>query len=477
MHRLAKDNILLEPGAIEYLMGKDDPMVFARSALAAMRQQPLFLTLEDLAEFSQESVSTKVAPRDVRPSLVSADEVKTMVDLKGRPTDITGNSTCEGNIEDFARYFQDRFQTMRRLLQRRRELVGAGSIRLVRRRGGDVKIIALVNEARTTKNGHLLMELEDDDDHILALIRKDSPLKNESIIADEVIGVCGKMNEGGDMIYVENVIRPDVPLNNDLAPNDSSNLVAFLSDVHYGSNTFLQKQWDRMMDWVKTDGVTSGLTYMVFPGDVVDGIGIFPGQEKELLVHDIYEQYRGLAEMLKDIPDGIKVVVQPGNHDAVRPAEPQPAFFKEVTDMFDSSVMFIGNPCWLEIEGRSILSYHGRSIDDWVNNVRHLTYENPLEVMKEMLVRRHLAPMYGGKTPLAPEEKDYMIIDRVPDIFVTGHVHGAGATMYKGIRMINASTWQDQTSFQKMHNFNPDPAKVPLVHLGTGKITMMHFNN
>ncbi len=68
-----------------------------------------------------------------------------------------------------------------------------------------------------------------------------------------------------------------------------------------------------------------------------------------------------------------------------------------------------------------------------------------------------------------------MVIDTVPDIFVTGHVHGAGIAHYKGVRLINASTWQSQTSFQKMHNFNPDPAKLYLVHLGTGRCAMQGF--
>ena len=99
-----------------------------------------------------------------------------------------------------------------------------------------------------------------------------------------------------------------------------------------------------------------------------------------------------------------------------------------------------------------------------------------MEVMEAMLKRRHLAPIYGKKTPLAPEKKDYMVIDPVPDIFVTGHVHGAGHSEYRGVKLINASTWQSQTEFQKMHNFNPDPAILPLVHLGTGKVTMKDFN-
>ena len=110
-----------------------------------------------------------------------------------------------------------------------------------------------------------------------------------------------------------------------------------------------------------------------------------------------------------------------------------------------------------------------------VNGIKGLSYSQPLRAMEEMLKRRHLAPTYGGKTPFAPERKDYLVIDEVPDIFVTGHVHGAGVSSYNGIRLINASTWQDQTSFQKMHNFVPDPAKLTLVHLGTGKPSLAAF--
>ena len=45
----------------------------------------------------------------------------------------------------------------------------------------------------------------------------------------------------------------------------------------------------------------------------------------------------------------------------------------------------------------------------------------------------------------------------------------------KGVKMINASTWQSQTDYQKQHNFNPNPGVMPVVHLGTGKMTMMEF--
>jgi DNA polymerase II small subunit len=390
--------------------------------------------------------------------------------------DITGNSTCEGNIIDFARYFNDRFQSIKRILLKRREMVGCVPIAKAMQLERDVKVIGIVNEVRTTKNGHKMIELEDEEGKGLALITKDSPLISEAVIPDEVIGIVGKVGKKGGMMVVTELIRPDVPITGGMAPSDSSAQIAFLSDVHVGSLTFLKEKWARMIKWTKAEAVRENLCYVMVPGDCVDGIGIFPDQEEELEIEDVFEQYHSLAELLKDLPDHVQIIVQPGNHDAVRLAEPQPALPSEIAKMFDSSVIMVGNPCYLEIEGRVILSYHGRSMDDLVKSIPGMSYNTPIEGMKEMLRRRHLASTYGGKTAIAPEKKDHLVIDRVPDIFVTGHVHGAGVSEYRGVKLINASTWQDQTSYQRMHNFVPDPAKVPIVHLGTGRCVVKDFN-
>jgi len=462
--------VLLDPEAVEFAMAQEEPLTFVRQALKVMPQQPLVISLQDLRDaYCSAPESPSCPPQPAPLPAAKKGGVKVI-------KDITGNSTCEGNIIDFARYFNDRFQTIKRILVKRRELIGCVPISRALKLDREVHIVGIVNDVRTTKNGHKMLEIEDDEAKCLALVMKDSPIIGEAVVQDEVIGIVGKPSRKGDMIMVEEIVRPDVPLRGSMARTDSTSQVAFVSDIHVGSNTFLHGQWDRMVRWTRAEGRNEGLEYVVIAGDCVDGIGIFPDQEEELEIEDIFEQYHVLAELLKGLPDWIQIVVQPGNHDAVRPAEPQPAFSGEVAKMFDSQVMLVGNPCYMEIEGRLILSYHGRSMDDLVNAIQGLSYDNPLEAMKEMLKRRHMAPIYGGKTPIAPEKKDYLVIDPVPDIFVTGHVHGAGASEYRGVRLINASTWQAQTSFQRMHNFHPVPAKLPLVHLGTGKVTIKDFN-
>lgn len=469
LETLASEGILLEPEAVEYVLGQKDPVGFTKSALSSIGQKPLVITLDDLMGTIDGAEELLEPAAEPRPPTSIGSEVKIR-------RDITGVSTCEGNIIDFAKCFSDRFKTISKMLARRRELAGAIPISRAMRLGRDVRFIAIVNDVRTTKNGHTMLELEDEEDKCLALILRDSEMINESIVQDEVIGVVGKTSSKGDMVMVDEIVRPDVPLRKAMRASDSQSKVAFISDIHVGSNTFLEKRWRKMIEWLRSSWKEEGIHYVVVPGDVVDGIGIFPDQEDELSIDDIFRQYEALAELLKEVPDGIVTVVQPGNHDAVRPAEPQPTFSSKITSFFDSRIMFVGNPCYLEIEGRTILSYHGRSMDDLISSIRGLSYEKPVDAMREMLIRRHLAPIYGGKTPIAPEKKDLLVIDEVPDIFVTGHVHGAGVSDYRGVRLINASTWQAQTAYQRMHNFNPDPAKVPVVHLGTGKCVVRDFN-
>ncbi len=486
---LANEGYLLDAEAQEFILAKDNPLDFAREAISRMMTRPLVVTMRDLRTVCQvESIDAlskgassleTIGPREYCDGDV--------VVLK----DITGSSHCVGSIDGFSHYFMDRFVTIRGILQKRRDMSGATTISRAsdsNRMNADneIKVIGIVNEVKETKTGDRIIEIEDETGRITIMLGRDAKGGMDSILNDEVIGIIGKQgrqrgpNQSGSLgakIAAKELVRPDLPISSGMQRSDSTSIIGFMSDVHVGSKTFLGPEWNRMMEWLKTDAVDLGMNYLLIPGDVVDGIGIYPDQEKELDVDDIYQQYHVLSEYLKEIPDSIQVIVQPGNHDAVRPAEPQPAFEGDFAKMFDSNAILIGNPCYLKIEGRTILSYHGKSFDDLMSSVVGLNYSKPIEAMKEMLKRRHMAPMYGGKTPLAPEPKDMMVIDTIPDIFVTGHVHGAGLSHYKGVRLINASTWQSQTSFQKMHNFTPDPAKLYLVHLGTGETDMQSFMN
>lgn len=477
LSRAAKRNMFLSPEALEMVMSNSDPVAFVDTVLKSLSQNEMFVTKEDVEKCLQGEVVFETAPEFTVPVKFSG-EINVLND-----SDITGNSTCVGTIDDFFKLFQNRYAVLKKIIERRSDFGPARKINVAVSKGGEVRVIGIINEKKVTTNGHVLLTIEDDGgEHSTCkvLIGKDSSEINTVLVTDEVIGVTGEFKKTQakeqPILIASKIVKPDIPNSNVWVPSDSKSKVGILSDIHIGSQTFMENYWKKMILWLKENAAKENLNYLILPGDVVDGIGIFPGQIDELSITDIYKQYETLAEYLKEIPDGIKIAIHPGNHDACRPAEPQPALNKVFTKSFDSNIMMLGNPVFLEIEKRKILTYHGRSIDDWISSVQQLTYENPIAVMQEMIKSRHLAPIYGQKTALAPERKDYLLIQTIPDIMITGHVHNIGCKNYKGVRMINASTWQNQTEYQKMHNFNPVPGIMPMVHLGNGAVELKDFS-
>ena len=530
---LTSHGTLVPPDTIDFILKKKNPEKYVTEIMKHFHEIPLFLTVDLLkaaevkAGFADQNVNEKslervegqiqmehlgsdtvilmeshestVTKKDplVTTGITSVSksvEVKGLASSKKRPLakeydgeikilkDVTGQSTTEGTLKDFTKYFQERFRALRKILQnQRREVMGSAEISRLRNHPGPVKFIGMINDVRPTKQGHIILELEDESDSISALINNNSPLINMNFICDEVVCVLGKFGKN-DLIYVEDIIRPDTPIAKNQNKADIPLNCLFMADIHNGSKTFLHKAWGKFINWLNGKYVINGseqfldnLKYIVISGDIADGIGIYPNQEAELEITDIYAQYEDLAIKFQEIPDHIELVIQPGNHDAVRPAEPQPAFPKEITDLFSNKIKFIGNPCYFSIDNVEILSYHGRSMDDFVMQIPNISYNLPLKIMKEMLIRRHLAPVYGQRTPIAPEHYDYLLIEKIPDIFVTGHIHKTAVETYRDISLINASAWQAQTSYQKMMNFNPEPGKVILAELQSRRLQILNF--
>lgn len=478
----------IEPDAADYLMQFDDPLSRAEEIFSALDNLPLVLTLEDIRE------AQKIAERAATVAETDIEKHKEVPAKKKRPLgprkefpakeyesdikvirDITGNSTCSGSIQDFSRYFKNRFHVLSSMLRSRMELRGAISTSRASKMTREVAFIGMISDVRHTRSGHLMLEIEDETGSVPVLVLRDGPYGKRLFLNDEVIGVIGSSGRNG-YVLAERIFWPDIPNNKTFNASDVPVSVAFLADTHVGSKTFLKEKWKKFVEWMSNgDELARRVRYLVIPGDVVDGIGVYPGQADDLAVDDIYKQYEDVAGFIESLPDHLEVIILPGNHDAVRPAEPQPALPDKIKELFPSGVTFLGNPCVFSLHGVKVLAYHGRSIDDFVGAAPRISYETPLEAMKEMLRKRHLAPVYGGKTPIAPESEDYMIIDSIPDIFVTGHVHSVGVEDYRGVRIINASAWQSQTSYQRMHNFHPKPARVVVVNLEDGSYTIRQF--
>lgn len=406
-------------------------------------------------------------------------------------SDITGHSTCVGEYMQFVQYFRDRYSRLSEIIRGRTNARPIESLkRRSLRRGGDggseeISIIGMVSDISSTTNGHKILSLEDPTGSFSVLIRNSDKELFElasRILLDEVIGVTGSVTNDGSLMLATKLVQPDVP-NNVQRRTGSHGKAVLISDVHVGSSQFLEDAWLDFLDFLKGESdsesmreLAASIRYLVVAGDLVDGIGIYPDQEMELDILNVYEQYRKAAEYFKEIPEHIRIIVSPGNHDAVRQAEPQPALPENIQVDFPENVVFVGNPALVELDGVRILIYHGRSIDDLVASIPGVSYQEPAGAVLEMLKRRHLAPTYGSRVSISPEKKDYFIIDPVPDIIHTGHVHTLGVQRYKNVLLVNSGTWQDQTEFQKRVNLVPVPARVPIVDLEDFDVKILAFD-
>ena len=397
--------------------------------------------------------------------------------------DVTGESTGTGEYEDFVSVFRDRFK---RLSKQLRSRVNARPTTAVRKMpgGGDTAIVGMVSDIRSTASGHWLIELEDTSGTYPCLVMKDREFADavDELLHDEIIAVEGTLsddNDDGDgILFVDDLYFPDVPRTYQPSTADRHVQAALISDVHVGSQEFMADAWSRFADWLHTEEAEH-VEYLLVAGDMVEGVGVYPNQDDELDIVDIYDQYEQFSEYLKEVPGDLEILMIPGNHDAVRLAEPQPGFDEELRDIMSvHDAQISGNPSTVTVEGVDILMYHGVSLDEVIAELPDdkASYDDPHKAMYQLLKKRHVAPQFGGKTRLAPEEKDYLVMDTVPDVFHTGHVHKLGWGKYHNVLAVNSGCWQEQTAFQKSVNIDPDAGFAPILDLDTLDMTVRQFS-
>ena len=392
--------------------------------------------------------------------------------------DVTGRSTGTGEYGDFVTVFRDRYEKLSKQLRGRvnhRPAEAIGSMN----GGTDATMIGLVNDVRSTKNGHRIVELEDTTGTFPCLVMRDREFAGlvDELLLDECVAVEGTLSDDGEIVFVDAIHFPDVPRTHTPNTADRHVQAALVSDLHVGSREFVADAWDRFASWLHSEAAAR-VEYLLIAGDMVEGVGVYPGQDEELDVVDIYDQYEAFAERLKDVPGDMEIVMIPGNHDAVRLAEPQPGFDDTLRDIMSAhDARITGNPSLVTVEGVNVLLYHGVSLDEVIAELPEdkASYDDPHKAMYQLLKKRHVAPQFGGKTRLAPEEKDYLVMEEVPDVFHTGHVHKLGWGKYHNVLAVNSGCWQAQTDFQKSVNIDPDVAHAPILDLDTLEMTVRKF--
>ena len=481
----SKKNLLIEKNAIELLKQQEN---FREILDDFFSGENFFVSREQLENrivktkiVAQQKIEVQGIKKGFKP--IAKEHPSTLNILE--KYDVTGHYGSAGKVADFLEFFQDKFKQLSELLKKRHNLLPKPIKRLnTVMKNEEVDVIGMVYKKWETKNGHTAIQIEDLEEKCIALV-----LKNENallrlaehVLADDVIGVKG-VKLADNMIIAKDILWPDMPMRKQRTIENKLS-IAGLSDIHVGSKLFLEKEFSEFLAWIngkcpKEEREIAGkIKYILVTGDNVDGIGIYPGQLKELGIKDIFKQYEEFCRLIAQIPEYIEVVICPGNHDAVRRADPQPALREEMVKELKaySNIHFVGSPCWLEIESLKVLMYHGASLHDLISSVGFLSYSQPAKAMIELLVKRSLMPTYGMGQPYTPEKKDFMVIKELPDYVFCGDMHINNYASYRGTTVINSGTWQARTAYQLKLGHVPSPGIVPIVDLSTGRVTEKRF--
>ncbi len=502
---LIESGLQITPAALDYIVDQESPIDTVKSVLSAE-------TPED---------HPPILSREYIESIIKGPTWNYRVEKNPRQ-DLVGS---EGTVEDFLELFRDRFTRIKRIYMSRIDTQNAVSPYAAKLRKESARarkamsreglrtsarpsqiVLGAVKNRRLSLSKNVIVELEHIEkvsvegrfeerySTIVCIVPatqegfKGQKLakKANSLMLDEVVCLSGYIDEDARMI-VDDVIFPGIPTARPVGRAKRDVNAVFISDIHCGSKEFLEDEFDQFIDWMNGRGVEESdkrlvkdIRYLFVGGDMVDGISVYPSQRLDLSITSIYDQYALFATKIRKLPKHVKIFCIPGNHDACRQALPKPSISEEFAEplyKLRNRITMLGDPSQLIVEGVNILMTHGDSMDDLVTSIPGASYADPATPMKELLKKRHLAPLYGGKTELAPLHRDWMVIDTPPDVVHFGHAHHNAVDNYRGIQIINSGTFQSQTDFMRKQGVVPTPGIVTILNLRTGAPEIRFFHD
>ncbi|TFH00329.1 MAG: DNA polymerase II small subunit, partial [Nitrosopumilus sp.] len=277
-------------------------------------------TRQKLFQINQDDLETYLG---IKEDLSLQSEVKIL-------SDPTGKITSGEGVKGYNALFSSRFNKLKRIISDRPEsklLKSAASLKNAKI-DNDLYVCGLVTVRNSERNVTKIV-LEDPSGSFEGIIFDEELQKTAgTLLMDQfVMARIGSAKNSGYII--KDLIFPDIP---DQAKNKSESdaYAVFLSDLHIGSKYFMEEEFTDFVSWISSpDPVARKIRFVLIGGDIVDGVGIYPNQNKELVCQTIQEQLKKAEDLIDKIPKNVKIIIMPGNHDPGRRALPQPAIPKK----------------------------------------------------------------------------------------------------------------------------------------------------
>ena len=277
-------------------------------------------TRQKLFQINQDDLETYLG---IKEDLSLESEIKIL-------SDPTSKITSGEGVKGYNALFSSRFNKLKRIISDRPEsksLKSAASLKNTKIED-DLYVCGLVTVRNSERNITKIV-LEDPSGSFEGIIFDEELQKTAgTLLMDQF--VMARVGSGKNSGYIiKDLILPDIP---EQAKNKSESeaYAVFLSDLHIGSKYFMEDEFSEFVSWISSpDPVARKIRFVLIGGDLVDGVGIYPNQNKELVCQTIEEQLEKVEGLLDKIPKNVKIIIMPGNHDPGRRALPQPAIPKK----------------------------------------------------------------------------------------------------------------------------------------------------
>ena len=149
----------------------------------------------------------------------------------------------------------------------------------------EYKIAGLL-KSRSKLDRSYEIELEDESTDLRLLVTDGNNIRKvESFLIDQMVIADVVFSKNIGRFIVKNCYSLDIPAESFQSVEGMDPVYGvFLSDIHVGSKTFLEREFYDFLNWINgrsgDQEIVSKIRYIVIAGDVVDGIGVYPGQRR-----------------------------------------------------------------------------------------------------------------------------------------------------------------------------------------------------
>jgi len=275
-------------------------------------------------------------------------------------SDPSSKITSAEGVNGYNRLFSNRFSKLKQIVSNRPAAKMLKSINSVITTKLDnyVYVCGLLSE-RNSQRSVTKLKIDDLTGSMeVVVFDKDLQKTANELLIDQFVMLKVKLSKNGGF-FTKEIIVPDIP-DHFSNRSDTETYAVFLSDLHVGSKFFMEKEFDSFVSWLSNpDPIARKVRFVILAGDVVDGVGIYPNQDKELDCLTVEEQLTKLEEVLSKIPKNIKIFIVPGNHDPGRRALPQPAYPEKYNQNLRKHENFflVGNPAMISLNGVKVLVF------------------------------------------------------------------------------------------------------------------------